>query len=58
LNLPRSHKENKTWAISPHSPAQALSDLEIVLKCLKCRFSEEIAGAASMGDQFLLHTIL
>lgn len=46
----------------PYSPAllsaQALSDLEIVLKCVMHRFSEEIAGAASMGAQFLLYTIL
>lgn len=49
-------------AVFPNSPvllsAQALSDLEIILKCLMQRHSDDIAGAAPMGDQFLFHTML
>lgn len=50
-----------SYAVFPNSPvllsAQELSDLEIILKCLMQRHSDDIAGAASMGDQFLFYTM-
>lgn len=61
LKPPKNHRHKKSCAIFPYSPVllsvQALSDLEILLKCFMCRFSEEMADEASMGDWLLLYTI-
>lgn len=61
LKPPKNHRQKKPVCLSLTVlclSVQALSDLEILLKCLMCRFSEEMADAASMGDWLLLYTIL